>query len=175
MRGRAPGREFDIAFWQALGPNRIFEAACDLVVTTAAVRGMHENQLRLQRSVTRLERRGVIRIRIVQFSLARHLADFADGDVLTRSGQWFPSDSGMLPPRDARRASANGPDHRLTTITFVVGTPLTGLRSRRNAVPEGLSEYQDGESNCLRIIITVYLRSAAACPCCKRLLLARHS
>ena len=33
VRGQAPGREFDIAFWQALGPNRIFEAAWDLVVT----------------------------------------------------------------------------------------------------------------------------------------------
>ena len=33
VRGRAPGRKFDIAFWQALGPNRIFEAAWDLVVT----------------------------------------------------------------------------------------------------------------------------------------------
>lgn len=31
--GRAPGRELDIAFWQKLGPSRIFEAAWDLVVT----------------------------------------------------------------------------------------------------------------------------------------------
>src|ERR1039458_2474882 len=38
-RGRAPGREFDIAFWQALGPTRIFEAAWDLVVTAAAAKG----------------------------------------------------------------------------------------------------------------------------------------
>jgi len=56
VRGRAPGREFDIAFWQALGPCRIFEAAWDLVVTAAAVRGIHEDQLRLQRSVTKLKR-----------------------------------------------------------------------------------------------------------------------
>jgi len=56
VRGRAPGREFDIAFWQALGPNRIFEAAWDLVVTAAATKGVHEDQLRLQRSVTKLER-----------------------------------------------------------------------------------------------------------------------
>lgn len=53
LRGRAPGREFDIAFWQALGPSKIFEAAWDLVVTAAAIRGIHEDQLRLQRSVTR--------------------------------------------------------------------------------------------------------------------------
>ncbi len=57
-RGRAPGREFDIAFWQALGPTRIFEAAWDLVVTAAAAKGIHEDQLRLQRSVTKLIKRG---------------------------------------------------------------------------------------------------------------------
>ncbi len=57
-RGRAPGREFDIAFWQALGPTRIFEAAWDLVVAAAAAKGIHEDQLRLQRSVTKLIRRG---------------------------------------------------------------------------------------------------------------------
>ena len=56
VKGRAPGREFDIAFWQALGPTRIFEAAWDLVVTAAAAKGIHEDQLRLQRSVTRLKR-----------------------------------------------------------------------------------------------------------------------
>jgi hypothetical protein len=57
-RGRAPGREFDIAFWQALGPTRIFEAAWDLVVTAAAAKGIHEDQLRLQRSVTKFIKRG---------------------------------------------------------------------------------------------------------------------
>src|SRR5580692_10263328 len=56
VRGRAHGREFDIEFWQKLGPARIVEAAWDLVVTTAAVRGISEDQLRLQRSVTKLER-----------------------------------------------------------------------------------------------------------------------
>jgi len=35
-------------------PTRIFEAAWDLVVTAAAVRGIHEDQLRFQRSVTRV-------------------------------------------------------------------------------------------------------------------------
>lgn len=58
VRGRPPGREFDIAFWQALGPRRILEAAWDLVVTAAAARGVHYDQLRLQRHVTRIERRG---------------------------------------------------------------------------------------------------------------------
>src|ERR1017187_3522782 len=55
VRGRAPGREFDIAFWQKLGPSRIFEAAWDLVVTAAAARGIHEDQLRLQRSGTKFK------------------------------------------------------------------------------------------------------------------------
>ena len=45
VRGRAPGREFDIAFWQKLGPTRILEAAWDLVVTAAAPRGIDEDQL----------------------------------------------------------------------------------------------------------------------------------
>jgi hypothetical protein len=56
VRGRAPGREFDMEFRQKLGPTRILEAAWDLVVTAAAVRGISEDQLRLQRSVTKLER-----------------------------------------------------------------------------------------------------------------------
>src|SRR5438309_5741155 len=56
VKGRPQGREFDIAFWQQLGPAKIFEAAWDLVVTAAAARGIDEAQLRLQRSVTKLER-----------------------------------------------------------------------------------------------------------------------
>ena len=58
VRGKWPGREFDVEFWQALGPSRIIEAAWDLVVTAAAVRGISEDQLRLQRSVARFERGG---------------------------------------------------------------------------------------------------------------------
>lgn len=56
VKGRPPGREFDIEFWQRLGPTRIFEAAWDLVVTAARVKGINEDQLRLQRSVTSLQR-----------------------------------------------------------------------------------------------------------------------
>ena len=56
VRGRAPGREFDICFWQALGPARILEAAWELVVTAASAKGIDEDQLRLQRSVEKLER-----------------------------------------------------------------------------------------------------------------------
>ena len=58
VRGHAPGREFDIEFWQALGPRRILEAAWDLVVMAASREGIDEDQLRLQRSVEKLERRG---------------------------------------------------------------------------------------------------------------------
>jgi hypothetical protein len=58
-RGRPPGREFDIEFWQALGPSRILEAAWDLVVTAASHRGIGEDQLRLQRSVEKIERGSV--------------------------------------------------------------------------------------------------------------------
>ena len=56
VRGRAPDREFDVAFWQALGPARILEAAWDLVITAASRKGTSEDQLRLQRSVEKLER-----------------------------------------------------------------------------------------------------------------------
>jgi hypothetical protein len=56
VRGRAPGREFDIEFWQALGPSRILEAAWELVVTAASAKGIHESQLRLQRSVEHYQR-----------------------------------------------------------------------------------------------------------------------
>lgn len=31
VRGHPPGRDFDVQFWQALGPSRILEAAWDLV------------------------------------------------------------------------------------------------------------------------------------------------
>jgi len=56
VRNRAPGREFDVEFWQKLGPARIFEAAWELVVTAASHKGISEDQLRLQRSVEKLER-----------------------------------------------------------------------------------------------------------------------
>jgi hypothetical protein len=56
VRNRAPGREFDVEFWQKLGPARILEAAWDLVVTAASRKGISEDQLRLQRSVEKLER-----------------------------------------------------------------------------------------------------------------------
>ena len=56
VRREDAGRDFDIEFWQTLGDAKIFAAAWDLVVTAAGVRGIREDQLRLQRSVTKLER-----------------------------------------------------------------------------------------------------------------------
>jgi hypothetical protein len=50
-------REFDIEFWQALGDAKIFAAAWDLVVTAAAMKGLREEQLELQRSVAAFKRR----------------------------------------------------------------------------------------------------------------------
>jgi hypothetical protein len=65
VKGKAPGREFDIEFWQKLGPTRIFEAAWDLVVTAASVRGIRESELRLQRSLRGFNGAGV-RYRVVR-------------------------------------------------------------------------------------------------------------
>jgi hypothetical protein len=50
-------RDFDIEFWQALGDAKIFAAAWDLVVTAAAMKGLREDQLELQRSVAAFKRR----------------------------------------------------------------------------------------------------------------------
>ena len=50
-------RDFDIEFWQTLGDSKIFAAAWDLVVTAAAMKGLREDQLELQRSVERVIRR----------------------------------------------------------------------------------------------------------------------
>jgi len=57
VRKEEAGRDFDVEFWQALGDEKIFVAAWDLVVTAAAMRGIGEDQLRLQRSVATLRRR----------------------------------------------------------------------------------------------------------------------
>jgi hypothetical protein len=57
VRKEEAGRDFDVEFWQALGDAKIFAAAWDLVVTAAAMRGISEDQLRLQRSVATLKRR----------------------------------------------------------------------------------------------------------------------
>ena len=48
LKDEAPGREFDIEFWQKLGPSKILAAAWDLVVTAASARGISEDQLQLR-------------------------------------------------------------------------------------------------------------------------------
>ena len=57
VRRNDAGRDFDIEFWQALGDAKIFAAAWDLVVTSAALKGLRGDQLELQRSVATLKRR----------------------------------------------------------------------------------------------------------------------
>jgi hypothetical protein len=57
VRGHPPDRQFDVEYWQALGPRKILEAAWDLVVTAASAKGVGEDQLRLQRSVEVFKRR----------------------------------------------------------------------------------------------------------------------
>jgi hypothetical protein len=56
QRGCPPDRDFDIAYWQALGPARIVEAAWELVVDAARIKGLDESQLTLQRSVEKFQR-----------------------------------------------------------------------------------------------------------------------
>jgi hypothetical protein len=48
---------FDAAFWSRLTPEQRFEAAWQAVLDGAILRGTDERQLRLQRSVVRVERR----------------------------------------------------------------------------------------------------------------------
>ena len=58
VRGKFPGRDFDVEFWQRLGDATIAAAAWDLVVQAAAQRGIDADQLRLQRSVVTVQRDG---------------------------------------------------------------------------------------------------------------------
>lgn len=48
---------FDAAFWARLTPSERLEAAWQAVLDWAAMRGIDERELRLQRSVVRVERR----------------------------------------------------------------------------------------------------------------------
>jgi hypothetical protein len=54
--GDDPDREFDIEFWQRRGDQAIAAAAWKMAVLHAAQRGISEDQLRLQRSVTAMRR-----------------------------------------------------------------------------------------------------------------------
>lgn len=49
-------RSFDIAYWQRLGPEAIFEAAWELVVEAHARNPRGEDELRLCRTVEKFQR-----------------------------------------------------------------------------------------------------------------------
>jgi len=49
-------RSFDIHFWQAQSPAARFQAAWELIVHAAKVKGLDVRQLRLQRSVEKYGR-----------------------------------------------------------------------------------------------------------------------
>ena len=50
-------RSFDLDFWQAQSPKTRFDAAWDLIVHYARIKGLDVRQLRLQRSVEAFRRR----------------------------------------------------------------------------------------------------------------------
>lgn len=49
-------RSFDIQFWQAQSPTARFQAAWELVVHAARIKGLDVHQLRLQRTVENFQR-----------------------------------------------------------------------------------------------------------------------
>ena len=51
-----PEDQFDIAFWQRLGAEAIFQAALDLVRDSQIVRQGHADEPRLQRTVEHFQR-----------------------------------------------------------------------------------------------------------------------
>jgi hypothetical protein len=50
-------RSFDIAYWQRLGPEAIFEAAWQMVVDAEKMRGRNPDELRLRKDVERYSMR----------------------------------------------------------------------------------------------------------------------
>jgi hypothetical protein len=51
-------RSFDVEFWQAQGPEAIFDAAWDMVVQAWQWKGRDPAELEFHRSIERTERRG---------------------------------------------------------------------------------------------------------------------
>ena len=49
-------RSFDVDYWQRLGPEAIFSAAWEMVVQAWKLKGRSADELRLQRTVERVER-----------------------------------------------------------------------------------------------------------------------
>jgi hypothetical protein len=56
--GERPDREFDIQFWQGLSSEARANAGWDLVVSYWEMNGKDPDELRLQRSVENVQRRG---------------------------------------------------------------------------------------------------------------------
>jgi hypothetical protein len=54
VKGAFPDRQFNIAFWQSLGNEAIFQAAWDMVVLVEETK--HGRKPTLQRTVTHLQR-----------------------------------------------------------------------------------------------------------------------
>lgn len=57
-RSEAGDRSFDIAFWQKLSDKQRMAAMWELVETAHKLKGGDPNELRLQRSVANIKRRG---------------------------------------------------------------------------------------------------------------------
>ncbi|HEY7387331.1 MAG TPA: hypothetical protein VH640_02405 [Bryobacteraceae bacterium] len=55
IKGRFPGREFDIEFWQEQGDEAIFRAAWEMVELAEEFK--HGRKPTLQRTITKLKRR----------------------------------------------------------------------------------------------------------------------
>ncbi len=56
--GERPDREFDIQFWQGLSSEQRADAVWELVVDHWQMQGKDPDELRLQRSVESVQRRG---------------------------------------------------------------------------------------------------------------------
>ena len=56
--GERPDREFDIQFWQGLSSEARANAVWEMVVDYWSMKGKSADELRLQRSVESLQRRG---------------------------------------------------------------------------------------------------------------------
>ena len=49
-------RSFDVDYWRRLGPEAIFSAAWEMVIQAWKLKGRSADELRLQRTVERVER-----------------------------------------------------------------------------------------------------------------------
>ena len=56
--GQSDDGQFDLDFWQRIGPQGIFSAAWDMLKEIHLMRGLDAGESRLQRSITRIIRHG---------------------------------------------------------------------------------------------------------------------